>query len=243
ERFPGDGLSIPIPALAEKGELPAETARRLSGYRPAGPAPQVLVLLPNPGGTFSARMYGRDTLSVRDPNVAKLAEVETRVSFKGALDEHGGVLAYELPSLQRLALGLFFELPARPVRPGDTWSTDVDLLGLDEGFTASKTLRWNQVKLVSLAPLADGEQLAVLEYRLGAHEEGQALDDEERPQPATRGAAFLGRAEFLVKQGTWRVFAGRLVTRLTGPARLEEHRALVLTPLDALPREISQDLP
>lgn len=243
ERFAGDGLPIPIPDLAEKGELPPETARRLAGYRPAGTAPQVLVLLPNPGGTFTARMYGQEARAVRDPNVAKLMQAETHVLFKGALDEHGSVLAYELSSLQRLALGLFFGLPARPVRPGDTWAAEVNLLGLDEGFTVSKSRRWNQVRLVSLAPLADGEQLAVLEYRLGAFEEGTGLDAEERPQPATRGAAFLGRAEFLVKRGTWRVFAGHLVSRLTGPERVEQHRALVLTPLDALPREISQDSP
>ncbi len=243
ERVPADGPSVPIAALASKGELPPEAARRLAGPRPAGPTPGVMVLQPNPGGTFTGRMFGKDARAVRDPNVARLMQAETRVLWKGALDESGRALAYDLSVVQRLALGLFFELPARPVRPGDTWSVDVDLLGRDEGFRPDKTQRWNQVTLRSLAPEKGAGQVAVLEYRLAQHEEGTQLDDEDRARPATRGAAFLGRAEFLVDRGTWRVFAGRLTTRMTGPAPLEEHRALALVPLTELPREISLDRP
>jgi hypothetical protein len=240
ERATGTETFGAIEALARRGELPAETARRLASLRPSGQAGLVAIMSANPGGTFTVRVTGRerDGGRSRDPNVAKLAETETVVLWEGALTASGQALAYSLPEIQRLTLGLLFELPHRPVRPEDTWSLEVELLPREPRLSVQDSARWNEVRLVSLSPLADGEQLAVLEYRLAEVQKGVLSEPDEPERPVTRLASYLGRAEFLVRQGRLRFHAGWLQTSIQGPEPLRETRLLSLSALDAVPREL-----
>ncbi|RYZ42283.1 MAG: hypothetical protein EOO71_08725, partial [Myxococcaceae bacterium] len=76
-----------------------------------------------------------------------------------------------LPERERNLATLVLELPRDPVRPGETWSLATalvtpDALGTQFRRATGGAERLNRVKLVSVSPGDNGEQVATLEYEL-----------------------------------------------------------------------------
>ncbi|MCY1043796.1 hypothetical protein OV208_20925 [Corallococcus sp. bb12-1] len=159
-----------------------------------------------------------------------------------------GFIIDGLPQRERNLATLVLELPRDPVRPGETWSLATALLTPDALGTQFRRAtggaeRHNRVKLVSVTPADNGEQVATLEYDLleqfgglltparavpnrGARPpgaQGPASDDAAaRPTEGTELSATVkitGRGEFLVKAGQWRSWEGTLATSMKGPAQ------------------------
>ncbi|MFB1481249.1 hypothetical protein [Corallococcus sp. RDP092CA] len=148
---------------------------------------------------------------------------------------------------------LVLELPRDPVRPGDTWPLGAELTTPDALGTLFRRApggeRHHRVKLVSVTPGDNGEQVATLEYDLQEQfagtlspprpslkdlpkesTEGTEVPDAlaDAPPPSTPQPAgtelgatvkVTGKGEFLVNAGQWRSWSGTLSTTLNGPAR------------------------
>ncbi|QRN95107.1 hypothetical protein JRI60_39440 [Archangium violaceum] len=190
---------------------------------------------------------------------------------QGTMSERGFVLDGLAGPLRNTAV-LVLELPRDPVGKDSTWALGADLvdLGAVTNFVEKKAERKNQVKLTSLAPAENGEQVATLEYDLSESLSGQlrpqppARKPKEAPgkkaagghddhadeaaqaptaQAASAEVRMTGRGEFLVKAGRWRSWEGTLTTHVEGttlPGTANGERTLRLTPVDPVPPELLQ---
>ncbi|WP_395845815.1 hypothetical protein [Cystobacter fuscus] len=166
---------------------------------------------------------------------------------QGRMSERGFVLEGLSGAMRNLAV-MVLELPVDPVGPGSAWvlATDlVDMNDLPAGFRQKNTQHKSEVRLTALTPLADGEQVATLEYELlesvtgqqgrikgkrrahsHAHENeplsvkkkarGKAAKAPESPPELSAEVRVNGRGQFLVKAGRWRSWEARMTTRTDG---------------------------
>jgi hypothetical protein len=105
---------------------------------------------------------------------------------QGTMSERGFVMDGLAGPLRNTAV-LVLELPRDPVGPDATWSLGTDLVDLSSvpDFIEQKANRRNQVKLVSLTPAENGEQVATLEYDLSENISGQLRGKQAvAPKPA-----------------------------------------------------------
>ncbi|RKH17411.1 hypothetical protein D7Y13_30900 [Corallococcus praedator] len=160
-----------------------------------------------------------------------------------------GFIIDGLPGRERNLATLVLELPRDPVSPGESWSLATALLTPDALGTQFRRAtggaeRRNRVKLVSVTPADNGEQVATLEYDLleqfgglltparipmakrgsrPSAPQGPANDEDAAgPTEGTELGATVkitGRGEFLVKAGQWRSWEGTLATSMKGPAQ------------------------
>lgn len=93
---------------------------------------------------------------------------------QGTMSERGFVMDGLAGPLRNTAV-LVLELPRDPVGPDTTWALGTDLVDMSSvpNFVEQKADRRNQVKLVSLTPGENGEQVATLEYDLSENISGQ----------------------------------------------------------------------
>jgi hypothetical protein len=93
---------------------------------------------------------------------------------QGTMSERGFVMDGLAGPLRNTAV-LVLELPRDPVGPDATWALGADLVDMSSvpNFVEQKADRRNQVKLVSLTPGENGEQVATLEYNLSENISGQ----------------------------------------------------------------------
>jgi len=183
----------------------------------------------------------------------------------GTVSERGFVLD-GLHGVTRNLASLVLELPRDPVGPNDTWLLATELLthdALGPQFVTLKTERRNRVKLASLTPGDDGEQVARLEYDITEQVQGKhlprpkppavparATDPDEsdatpekalEPVDASAEVKIVGVGEFLVKAGRWRTWEGSISTATKGPFPSQALQVppgtlkLRLTALDAPP--------
>ncbi|ATB36816.1 hypothetical protein CYFUS_002231 [Cystobacter fuscus] len=99
---------------------------------------------------------------------ALIPEAPAGETQQGRMSERGFVLEGLSGAMRNLAV-MVLELPMDPVGPGSAWvlATDlVDMNDLPAGFRQKNTQHKSEVKLTALTPLADGEQVATLEYEL-----------------------------------------------------------------------------
>lgn len=178
---------------------------------------------------------------------ALIPEAPAGETQQGRMSERGFVLEGLSGAMRNLAV-MVLELPVNPVGPGSTWvlATDlVDMNDLPAGFRQKNTQHKSEVTLTALTPLADGEQVATLEYELfesvtghqgrlkgkrrahsHTHENaplsvkknarGKAAKAPEPPAELSAEVRVRGRGEFLVKAGRWRSWEARMTTRTNG---------------------------
>ena len=105
----------------------------------------------------------------------------------GSLSDRGFVLD-GLPEPLRTTAVLALELPRDPVGPNSTWALGTNLLELSavNDFVEQKAERHNQVKLASLTPGDNGEQVATLEYDLSETHTGQMRTNKPIPTAPVR---------------------------------------------------------
>ncbi|MCP3098159.1 hypothetical protein LZ198_04615 [Myxococcus sp. K15C18031901] len=159
----------------------------------------------------------------------------------GTVSERGFVLD-GLQGVTRNLATLVLELPHPAVGPQDTWQLGTELLthgALGPQFAIVKEGRRNRVKLASLTPGEDGEQVARVEYDVIEQLQGKYTprpkpptvparggDEEESdgtpehsldPVDANAEVKIVGVGEFLVKAGRWRTWEGSISTTTKGP--------------------------
>ena len=142
------------------------------------------------------------------------------VVLRGSLYEEGGIHSFWLKSRQKNLLALLFELPTVPVKVGDKWSLDVNLIANDQNFDCDSAYKVNEVTLVDVKK-RKGEKIAVLkyhhvEYVQGSYYKPSFLGDEGEQQAGMMKFVHEGMAEFSVDKGRWVVYDGVMSLETTG---------------------------
>lgn len=171
--------------------------------------------------------------------------MEGRVQLQGELTPEGEIASTYMAQQQKNLLALFFELPVKPAKVGDSWQIDLTCITLNSAqFKIENSERVNQVTLTEISKTPQGQTVAVLDYSIAEFVQGDQnipfFSDE--PIPTTMDCRFLGQGEFLIEEGRWQSFSVENTVQSTGMVTSNVTRLFELVPLDELP-EYSEPTP
>lgn len=167
-----------------------------------------------------------------DPEAA-LLEMTDGLVLRGSVFASGGIESFWLQAHQKNLVALLFELPTLPVKVGDSWSLDVNLISYDFSFLCKKSERRNQATLVEIKTV-EGEKTAVIDYDILESVDGEIsigpLSEDGKPMLSTMRYRHTARGEFSIDRGRWLSYAGELELNTTGTMSLSQCTKLQLIP-------------
>ncbi|MBT0609236.1 hypothetical protein [Aequorivita echinoideorum] len=162
-----------------------------------------------------------DTTDSKEKEVLKMMQSMTQgVMLRGSVYETGGIHSFWVKSAQKNLIALFFELPTKPVKVGDKWSLDINLITNDQNFDCDSSYKINEVMLIDIKTI-DGEKIAVLKYNIVEYVKGNfntpAFFGSDGGQKETMMKfTHQGIAEFSVDKGRWVNYDGIMSLEATG---------------------------
>lgn len=162
-----------------------------------------------------------DTTDSKENEVLKMMQSMTQgVMLRGSVYETGGIHSFWVKSAQKNLIALFFELPTKPVKIGDKWSLEVNLITNDQNFDCDTSYKINEVTLVDIKKI-NGETIAVLKYNIVEYVKGNFntpsfFGSEGGQKETTMKFTHQGIAEFSVDKGRWINYDGIMSLEATG---------------------------
>lgn len=149
-----------------------------------------------------------------------LQQMNQGVMLRGSVYETGEIHSFWVKSNQKNLIALFFELPTKPVKIGDKWSLDINLIANDQNFECTDSSKINEVTLVDIKKI-DGETIAVLKYNILEHVEGKIntpsfFGSEGGTIETMLKFNYQGIANFSVGKGRWVSYDGIMELKSTG---------------------------
>ena len=132
------------------------------------------------------------------------------VTMRGELNDDGSISSFYIRQSQKNLLAMFFELPKYPVRIGDSWPLQINLIEFDQNFICEKAEKRNSVEL-SDVKIINGEEIAVLKYDIYERVEGGFFNS-----PTVMEISFTGNCEFSISKGRWENYSGTSKTYSSG---------------------------
>jgi hypothetical protein len=155
----------------------------------------------------------------------------TGVMLRGSVYEDGTIESFYTKNDQKNLLAMFFELPGKPVKVGDTWSISVHLISMDQNFTCDSSYRKNNVTLVGIEN-KNGEHFANLRYDIVEYVEGSFISPFDNSKVETiMKVTFTAAAYFSLEKGRWVVFDGVMSQSSSGIMSSRSKQKLSLIPI------------
>lgn len=132
------------------------------------------------------------------------------VALRGAINEDGTIQSFYTKGDQKNLLAMFFELPGKPVKVGESWKLDVNFISMDQNFVCDSSYKKNNVTLVSVEN-RNGEHVAILKYNITEYVDGNFIG-----QHMSMKMAFEGMSAFSIEKGQWVMYAGIMSIANTG---------------------------
>lgn len=140
------------------------------------------------------------------------------VMLRGSVYATGGIHSFWVKSTQKNLIAMLFELPTGPVKVGDTWKLDIDLIANDQNFQCDSSYKINEVTLTEIKKV-NGENIAVLKYNVVEYVNGVFNAPGfmgGAKQNTMMKFALQGLAEFSIDKGRWVTYDGILALDTTG---------------------------
>ena len=150
---------------------------------------------------------------------------EDAVMLEGNMNDNGSIGSFYIDKNQKNTLALFFELPTKNVKIGDSWALDVQFTLLNSAFECDSVFKKNQVTLTQIKKQGQ-DSVAVLAYNIQEYVSGKYPADAQKSFTKTRYQAV---AEFSITQGRWLSYEGQMETDSFGSV---EHKKYALTKID-----------
>jgi hypothetical protein len=153
-------------------------------------------------------------------NVNKFTElmktVTGNIMLRGAIFDNGSIQSFYVKNDQKNLIAMFFELPNRQIKIGDSWSLDINLVSMDQNFKCDTAFKKNNVTLIDLKKVGN-ETIAVikydiLEYVLGDFNNPFAGSNKKTMMKMTYNAI----AEFSIEKGRWSSYDGIMSLTASG---------------------------
>lgn len=174
------------------------------------------------------------TLTNRRNGVIDIVMTSKAVVIRGSVYETGGVHSFWVKSTQKNLIALLFELPTKPLKIGDIWPLDINLIENDQNFTCDDAHKINEVTLIDIK-IIDGETIAVLKYNIMEYVHGIFISlssiDNESDVTETETMMKLthhGLAEFSVDKGRWISYDAIMSMEMTGIMTVNQKTKLTL---------------
>jgi hypothetical protein len=164
----------------------------------------------------TTKKEAKDTLT--SPQEKKIVAMKEDVMVRGAINENGTIQSFYVENDQKNLISLFFELPNKPIKIGDSWSLDIHFISLNESFKCDTSFKNNNITLVDIKKNG-GETIAVIKYdiiELVAGDFYNRFNFGEKLKKIFIKTTFKGIGEFSVDKGRWISFDGVKSTKSVG---------------------------
>lgn len=196
----------------------------------------------NDRGNIETKMFteghnDKDSKPV-DPKTFNPASMLKGVMLRGEINEKGQIESFYLKSAQKNLIAMYFQLPDKPIRIGDSWSLDVSYLQFDQSFVCKSADRTNNVELIDILK-EKNDTIVVLKYNIAEKANGYMKNPMNNEKIETSlSVSYNGIAEFSVNKGRWLKYNGILETTQKGMVTGSNKQKLALIPIDKLTKEM-----
>ena len=152
--------------------------------------------------------------------IKQLQSMNQGVMLRGSVYDTGGIHSFWVKSNQKNLISLLFELPGRPVKIGDKWSLNIDLIANDQNFECDSSYKINEVTLADIKKI-NGETIAVVKYNIAEYVKGKFnaptfMSDDSGQKETMMKFTHQGIAEFSIDKGRWVTYDGIMGLEATG---------------------------
>lgn len=161
-----------------------------------------------------------DSIDANSKEMAQLMQsMITAVKLRGSVYKNGGIHSFWVKTNQKNLIALFFQLPTEPVKVGDTWGLEVNLISNDQNFRSDSSYHKNEVRLVEVKKVK-GETIAVLRYDIVQYVDGvfdtPSFFGKGSEKESIMKFSHQALAEFSVDYGRWISYNGIMSMDATG---------------------------
>jgi hypothetical protein len=162
-----------------------------------------------------------DSTESKEAEVLRMMEsMNQGMMLRGSVYETGDIHSFWVKSNQKNLIAIFFQLPANPVKIGDKWPLDINLIANDQNFKCDSAYKINEVTLTDIKKV-DGETVAVLKYNIVEYVDGDfnypAIFGSEGGEKETMMKfSHQGIAEFSIEKGRWITYDGIMSLEASG---------------------------
>ena len=167
-----------------------------------------------------------------DSLVQMMTQNNGGVVLRGEINEDGSIGSFYLRQRQKNLLAMLFELPAKPVRIGDVWSLEINLLEFDQNFICTESNKKNTVELMGVKEV-NNEEIAYLKYDVNEMVRGDFYNPlSGKAIPTYMEMSFNGVNEFSITKGRWKKFDCVTKTDASGFSEAHQIETDVMVPID-----------
>lgn len=160
-----------------------------------------------------------DSTESKEVKMLKLMQsMNQGVMLRGSVYETGAIHSFWVKSNQKNLIALLFQLPTYPVKIGDKWSLDIDLIANDQNFKCDSAYKINEVILTDIKKV-DGETIAVLKYNVVEYVNGDFYSPSffgSGKKKTMMKFSHQGIAEFSIEKGRWIAYDGIMSLEASG---------------------------
>lgn len=162
-----------------------------------------------------------DSTNSKEAEILKMMQsMNQGVMLRGSVYETGDIRSFWVKSSQKNLIAIFFQLPANPIKIGDKWSLDINLIANDQNFECDSAYKINEVTLTDTKKVK-GETVAVLKYNIIEYVNGDFNSpsfsgNNGRKKKTIMKFSHQGIAEFSIDKGRWITYDGIMSLEASG---------------------------
>lgn len=162
-----------------------------------------------------------DSTNSKEAEMLKMMQsMNQGVMLRGSVYETGAIHSFWIKSNQKNLIAIFFQLPTTPVKVGDKWSLDINLIANDQNFKCDSAYKINEVTLTDIKKV-DDETVAVLKYNIVEYVKGNFnsssfFGSESGNEETMMKFSHQGIAEFSIDKGRWISYDGIMSLEASG---------------------------
>lgn len=141
--------------------------------------------------------------------------------LRGSVNTDGSLHSFWMKNSQKNLLSLFFELPNKPIKKGDTWTLhNVNFIGNDQNFVCRKAKKENTITLTDIKEI-NGETIAIINYNIiefvsGDFKMPKYFGSSGKNKTTEMEFVYKAQAEFSINKGKWINYNGIMSLNASG---------------------------
>lgn len=96
---------------------------------------------------------------------------KNNVILRGRISKSGEIISNYYKNAQKKIISILFELPNKPVRVGEYWSLNNNLIQMDQNFVADSINNFNKVYVEKIID-KNGDKIAIIKYNIYEYVDG-----------------------------------------------------------------------
>lgn len=171
----------------------------------------------NQGNLLYARIFIRkEPSSKKNSKPENFNDLMQGIQLRGLLNPNGSIYSYFLEIRQKNLLALYFQLPDKWIKVGDSWPLDIQWFTANYTFLCDSVNKTNSIKLESVYETAS-DTIAVLNYKYSEYLSGKT----EIPFNNTKRSSLMtidcsGLLEFNITKGRWEKYNLIVMSKSSG---------------------------